>query len=59
MKKWEGKKGPPLHLAWSPRGLNPALGSVYTVVLTQATSLLNHLKPLFCYVMFALANRCT
>ena len=29
MKKLEDKKGPPLNLAWGPRGLNPPLHSSF------------------------------
>ena len=41
MKQWEGKKGPPLNLAWGPRGLNPTLttfiGSPYYQESTQGS----------------------
>jgi len=41
MNKWEGKKGPPLNLAWGPRGLNPALPSMSVQIDSMSSFILS------------------
>ena len=44
-KNGKGKKGPPLNLAWGPRGLNPAL-RIQTRRLTPGHATINYIRYL-------------